>query len=267
MAFHQYLNSTGNYSYNAYFYKDIEFASHFHKNFELIYVISGEVECTVNGKTDILHSHEFALCLSNEIHTYRSLGQSESWVVVFSGDFVHAFDKQTKHKTGTHFKFSCRPEVEHYLKSFLFVDDYSDIYLLKSCLYVVCAEFCRNIELKDASSKSDLLMRTITEYIDNHFQEPITLANLADVSGYDYSYISRCFNKTFNMSFNDYVNIYRIEYALTLLIETDKSITDIAYESGFQSIRNFNHFFKGHVGLTPNKYRTTARTVKVVTFD
>lgn len=255
MLFHQVKNSVGNFSYNAYFYTNIKWDYHFHKNFELIYVISGEVECTINGKTDILHPHEFGMCLSNEIHAYRSLGESKVWVGVFSGDFIHAFDKQTKNKTGEHFKFFCRPEVEQYLKFFLLVKECSDIYLLKSCLYAICAEYCKNIELRDATSKSDLLMQTITEYIKNHFQEHITLSDLAAASGYDYSYISRCFRKIFNMSFNDYVNIYRIEHALALLVETDKTIADIAYESGFQSIRNFNHFFKAHVGITPNKYR------------
>jgi len=255
MLFHQPENSLGNYSYNAYFYKNIDFNYHFHRNLELIYVISGKVECTVNGKTDILHEHEFGLCLSNEIHAYHSLGDSKTWVGVFSGDFVHAFEKQTKNKTGEHFKFQCRPEVENYLRGTLLTEDCPDTYILKSCLYAVCAEYCNHVTLEKLSTKSDVLMQTITDYIANHFQDKLDLGTLAEITGYDYCYISRYFRKIFRMSFTDYLNSYRLEYALVLLTETDKAITDIAYESGFQSIRNFNHVFKESVGMTPAQYR------------
>ncbi|MBQ8804206.1 MAG: helix-turn-helix transcriptional regulator [Tyzzerella sp.] len=255
VLFHQPQNCLSNYSYNVCIYKNIKWNYHFHKNFELIYVISGEVECTINGKTDVLRANEFGLCLSNEIHAYHTLGESKAWVGVFSGDFVHAFEKQTKNKTGEHFKFRCRPEIENYLKTTLLTKECPETYILKSCLYAVCAEYCNNVKLKELSTKSDLLMRTITDYIANNFQNKLDLADLAKISGYDYCYISRYFHKIFHMSFNDYLNSYRLEHALMLLTETDKSVTDIAYESGFQSIRSFNHNFKKMTGKSPTQYR------------
>ena len=57
------------------------------------------------------------------------------------------------------------------------------------------------------------------------------------------------------MSFNDYVNTYRFNTASEMLITTDASITEIAYESGFQSIRSFNNTFKKLSGLSPSEYR------------
>ena len=59
------------------------------------------------------------------------------------------------------------------------------------------------------------------------------------------------------MSFTDLLNSYRLDAALLLLTETDKDITDIALESGFQSVRNFNDYFKLKIGETPSKYRKT----------
>lgn len=255
LLFHQPENSLFNYSYNAHTYHNVRFSYHFHRNFELIYVMSGNVECTINGKTDILCENEFGICLSNEIHAYRSVGESLCWVGVFSGDFVHSFEKMTAGKSGEHFKFQCRPEIIDFFKAMLLTADTPDTLILKSCLYAVCSEYLRQVILKELSAKGDILALTIAEYISTHFQEKLDLSALASVTGYDYCYISRYFQKMFRMSFTDYLNSYRLEHALVLLTETDKAVTEIAYESGFQSIRNFNHVFRNSVGMTPAQYR------------
>ena len=59
------------------------------------------------------------------------------------------------------------------------------------------------------------------------------------------------------MTFNELLNMYRIETAIQLLDESDKKIVDVAYESGFQSVRTFNDCFKKHLGISPSEYRKT----------
>ena len=56
------------------------------------------------------------------------------------------------------------------------------------------------------------------------------------------------------MSFNSYVNIYRLNNAYYLFENTDGSILSAAIDSGFKSVRSFNHNFKKHFGMTPNEY-------------
>lgn len=262
MLFHQPTNSIGNYSYNCYRYQDICWDYHFHRNFELIYIVSGQVRCTINGKTAILDAGDYGLCLSNEIHAYQSVGQSASWVVVFSGDFIHAFEKQIKNKVGSGFRFQCSNKVTEYLKSVLFGPTEPSIYALKSCFYAVCNAYCSAVTLMEQAGKSDLLMRSIVEFIQANYRSPISLTDVADALGYDYYYISKSFHRIFNMSFSDFLNSYRLEAAITLLTETDEKVTDIAFESGFQSIRSFNHFFKSRTGQTPVQYRSQRHMTK-----
>lgn len=57
------------------------------------------------------------------------------------------------------------------------------------------------------------------------------------------------------MSFTNFLNIYRLETAIRLLEETDKKITDIALESGFQSVRSFNNSFNLKFGISPREYK------------
>ena len=68
-VFHQPANSVGNHNYNVFLYDSVDYDLHFHKNYEIIYVVSGNAECSVNGKKKMLSEGEFAFCLSNEIHS------------------------------------------------------------------------------------------------------------------------------------------------------------------------------------------------------
>ena len=258
MLFHQPHNSVGNYSYNAMIYTDVKWDSHFHKNFELIYVLSGKVRCIAGEHHAELAAGDFAMCLSNEVHSLCSIGSSQCWVGVFSGDFVHAFEKQTHGKQGSGLVFRCEKTVEEYLKANLITADTPSVYRLKSCLYAACDEYCKQIALKKCESRNSLLMRSITDYLSENYQNEISLSTMAERLGYNYHYLSKCFHRIFGMSFTRFLNSYRLDAALEMLTETDLSITDIALQSGFQSVRNFNDCFKLSIGTTPTRYRQRA---------
>lgn len=255
MLFHQPQNSVGNYAYNANIFDDVEFLPHFHRNFELIYVISGQVQCTAGEKTALLPAGAFAMILSNEIHSLKSVEESRCWIGVFSGDFVNAFAKKTQGKSGSDFVFLCERSIADFLKIHLLHEQQPPIYLLKACLYAVCNEYERQIHLYTRTDKSGVLMQTIVDYISKNYKNPISLYRMAEDLGYNYHYLSKCFHRIFSMSFTVFLNSYRLEVALALLLETDKDVAEIALESGFQSIRNFNVFFKSYTGTTPIKYR------------
>ena len=57
------------------------------------------------------------------------------------------------------------------------------------------------------------------------------------------------------MNFRKYLNLYRTEQACNLLRTTQKDISDIALDCGFQTLRSFNRAFKAATGLTPTQYR------------
>ena len=99
-------------------------------------------------------------------------------------------------------------------------------------------------------------MRAITDFISVNYRSKITLADVARELGYNYHYLSKCFHQIFNMSFTELLNSYRLDEAAAMLVETDVDITQVALESGFQSIRSFNDFFKTQLGMTPSKYRS-----------
>ena len=257
MLLHQPHNSLTNYNYNAFIYTDKVWDYHFHRNLELIYVIEGAVSCTVNNVDYLLTAHEWGLCLPCDVHRYEPEKNTVYWVLVFSEDYVGFFTKQIHGKTGKGFKFKVSATVEDYIKNRLINTDSYTVFTLKSCLYAVCEEYLKSVELTEKKSNKAEVSTLIADYIQNNHQKKISLADIALKLGYDYNYMSRYFKNTFNMTFTDFVNIYRLETAIKLLEDTKKSIITVALESGFQSVRNFNSFFKANTGKSPSEYRKT----------
>ena len=68
-------------------------------------------------------------------------------------------------------------------------------------------------------------------------------------------YFCRFFKETFGVCFSDYIKFFRIKKAETALIETDKSVLEIAFENGFSSASYFNKVFKELKFCSPTEYR------------
>lgn len=255
MIFHQSFNSQSNYSFNAAMYTDEIWEHHFHKNPELIWVLEGAVACTINDKAKTLDAGEMALCLPYDVHRYEPQADTRYWVLVFSEDHVRFFAKQIADKKAESIGFFPSPTVAEYTVRRLIENKTPSIFTLKSCLYGICEEYLRETVLVNKAYRDTEAFSVITAYINAHHTESITLADVAKEVGYDYNYMSRYFKKRFRMSFSEFVNVYRMETALSLLEDTGKTITDIAFESGFQSVRTFNAFFRRQMGQSPTEYR------------
>ncbi len=94
----------------------------------------------------------------------------------------------------------------------------------------------------------------LLEYLSKNFATA-TLEELAQISAYNASYLSRLFRETFDVSFTDYVNILRVNQAMKLLQETELTAEEVGLEVGFHSRKHFYDMFKRHTGMTPGAFR------------
>lgn len=255
MIFHQPHNSKSSYSYNAFFYTKEIWDFHFHKNLELIYVVKGSVKCLLNNTEYTLTEGDYGLCLPYEVHSYIPQDDTLYWVGVFSEDYVRLFANHIRGKQANGFVFKCPESTNNLLQSTLISENVPSIYVLKGCLYAVCDAFLHEVEFFENQGNKKTNISLIVQYISENHTKNITLKDIAKLLGYDYNYVSRFFHSTFNMSFTNFLNIYRLETAIKLLDETNKKITDIALESGFQSVRSFNNSFRLKFGISPSEYK------------
>ena len=105
-------------------------------------------------------------------------------------------------------------------------------------------------------------IKAAIDYIHENYRKKISLADLSAHTFLSEPYISRIFSKYVRMTFTTYLNRVRLLEA-TALIGSDKSITEIAYASGFPTTTAFINAFKKHHGLTPGKYRLTKDFKKI----
>ena len=77
--------------------------------------------------------------------------------------------------------------------------------------------------------------------------------------GVSTSYLARIFSRRLHMSFNDYINRLRVQAAQDLLRSTDRPVTEVMLEVGFESQSTFNRVFRDIQGITPREYRQQTR--------
>jgi len=95
----------------------------------------------------------------------------------------------------------------------------------------------------------------VTEYIMRNFDKEITLHEVASKANMAVTTFCNFFKCHFRVTFIEYLNTVRIGYACKLLADKDHNIVDIAYESGFKNLANFNRQFKNFKNMTPREYR------------
>lgn len=102
----------------------------------------------------------------------------------------------------------------------------------------------------------DAVVSRITE----HLSQPVSAGDIAAELGMSESRFSRFFRRATGNTFTDFVNRVRINRACQLLMETDKLITHICYEVGFNNVANFNRRFLEIKGMTPSEFRKQAES-------
>jgi AraC-like DNA-binding protein len=112
------------------------------------------------------------------------------------------------------------------------------------------------------STPSDSVSRAC-EIILTNFRESISHTRLAAAAGLSPSAFSRLFKKTTRLNFSQFLNRVRLGHASRLLQETDRGITAIAFESGFENLSNFNRRFRERYGSSPKAYRALVRSNRV----
>jgi AraC-like DNA-binding protein len=102
--------------------------------------------------------------------------------------------------------------------------------------------------------KEQQRLKSVYRYIEDHFAEKIEVEDMARLTHFSKAAFCRYFKKMTLLTFTDFLNQYRVNHAKTLLLQ-DKSITEVCFESGFESLSYFNRVFKSKVGEQPLKFK------------
>lgn len=236
---------------------------HLHEYFELEIVLSGTGEQNLNGSIYPLAPGTIYFITPIDFHAVSPHGQMRILNVAFEESLISP-------ALQTHFLnrredliFSSPEEAESMAmliarleKECTRLDAFAAT-ARKNLLELLMFPIARSIKAEsDLQRPSTQRVQDSMRYLFRHFREDITLAQIAEKSGYTPNYFSHLFHETCGIKFVDFLAQLRLNYARTMLLTTSLSVSQIAQASGFTSSSNFFRAFRKETGLSPLEFRS-----------
>lgn len=260
---------------------------HFHEDMELLLIINGQISLNKDNRIYNLGPGDIALINSHSYHSTNTLGMSDNLILTLQiqTDFIEQYESSIKKMR---FNLdSCPEETTDSIRSFMCrimwekrTKNKGYKTAIVSALFSILTTLLRDVEYDLLSDRFTLSnqeykgihnrLNRIVQHIERNYQDKPTLEEIALQDNISLSYLSRFFKKYMNCGFRDYLNTFRLNKALQLLIETDDSITNIAFDVGFTNLNTLNSLFHKHHGTTPSKWRQIhkqSRTDKTIRQD
>ena len=245
---------------------------HFHSAIELVYLNSGEMETVIDGVSVVVRERELLIVPPYSVHRFSTPIASDNLVLTIPLDYIPSYKKLLAGKIFSKVLLPAGKPTElisHALNilleqpcsgNVLYTSNY-DSYIVRGQIYTVLGILLESIPFLDAASSGDhALVRDILRFLHNNYVDPITLGRIASAFGYSHSSISHIFNAEVGCSIPDYLGSLRARAATIMLISGKASITSIAMEAGFESIRTFYRTFKKCFGMTPSQFLHLSQT-------
>lgn len=233
--------------------ENLNFGNHVHKNFEFIYLYDGEMQIEIANKFFDLRRGEACLIMPNQSHSFTTLRYSKSYLCVFSTSFLPDFYEINKYKKAINPIFKLKDAEKLIVK----LKSKSNNYCLKGLFYQILGDFTNNTDFIENDTKLYNFVDNVLIFIEQNFSKDISLKTIANYLGYDYNYFSTLFNNTFNTTFLELLNQFKIAYAQTLLLNKNLSITSISTMCGYNTLRTFNRNFLKQTSMTPTQFKKT----------
>lgn len=246
--------------------------THFHNEFEIISVKSGELNLLVEGESYILKSGDIAFINPNEYHAVKSAENTVSYTAfVFSKDIITfpahhffqnkftspVFSGQMKLPTlfthqNTLYEKLINPIKK--LRDKHTAQDPDILYLLLEIFTVFINEDAL-IKFRNTTTKIPDYIKICIDYIADNCEKNINLAQLSDIVHLSPNYLCTSFKTATGLSPIEHLQVIRIKKATQLLLQTDFSIEEISLKCGFQNVGYFIKIFKNQNAVTPHAFR------------
>ena len=241
---------------------------HMHSTVQLVIVLDGEFECTIEEKKYIAKENDIFIINPRTYHHFEALNKTSTILSVIIDQ--NEFGLDSLESDNIYFKLNSMEQAHHprydNIKYLIFsivkfntMENINSIYTNRAIAYSLFAQlmndFQVNIEESELKRSNYDTITKITAYINDHFAENLSLSYISEHFNYSIAYLSRLFKKSLDTNFKDYYDNIRINYSLNDLLLTNKSIEEIALNNGFENSRSYLRAFTSIYKTYPSQYR------------
>lgn len=234
--------------------KQYNYPTHMHQFAEIVYMHKGQTCVVVDGRREYLNDGEFALILPFQAHSFSSSSVVKIGMYLFSPHLLADFLNVNDGMAGDRACFAPSVSTLQIHNEKIFTAKDLSLFSVKSFLYSLLSDYLANVNLVKKRSDTGIVPKVIG-FLNEHFEEQISLKDVAVALGYSSNYLSHCLKGVFEMNFCALLASIRVDKARRLLAETDKTSLQISDECGFGSERSFHRHFKAITGRSPGEYR------------
>lgn len=235
------------------------FPEHLHTEVEMVYVFQGEMTMMADGAPRHLSQGDLCICFPGVAHGYLGRRDARALMLIFPPEISPDFpallsnsqprDPVLRKAELPEDVLLCMEQIERES------DEAGDERVLRGYIQVVLSRAMPRLLLKDRDPDMVNVVYEMMKYLSIHCTEPVSLDDLSHALGVSKSYLSHTFSQRIGMNFRTYVNTIRADRACLLLRNSNRTVTDIAYECGFETQRTFNRVFFAQYGMSPTEYR------------
>ncbi|MBB3113903.1 xylan 1,4-beta-xylosidase [Paenibacillus phyllosphaerae] len=248
--------------------------SHWHNSVEIIFVLRGTLEVTVNQTMTALSEGDVLLINSCHVHEVIGLDKNIIATYLIPDAYLKAnlkgveaasfgFDSHSAGKERRPALDRIRQLLAEMVQLKHKKSEYYELDMQARMLQIfsiLLKQFRIPASGEAVSEKYMERMLRIIDYLETHYREPISLQDLADREYLSVPYLSKFFGENFGLNFQSYLTSIRLKNAVESLLRLEEApIADMAMEHGFPNAKSFYAAFKNKYHMTPNDYRKRYR--------
>ena len=254
-------------------YSDVawRYETHEHSAVEVILTLEGQVEMVLNDTYYLVRKGEVLIIPPDTPHSLNMGEGSSRYLYLFEPEAIFdmrdikALAQQFARPFYLHDGSDAHTRIRELLLKVMDAYEKKEIMWNTVCygyflrMYAILGQhYLARLRVRQGEQAHHVDSEVITAamgYINSHYQEDLSLDDVAAFAGFSRYYFSRSFKKQTGYSFKDYLSQKRMQVAMDLLIRTNRPMKDVAIDSGFGSVATFNRVFRESKGCTPTQYR------------
>ena len=229
---------------------------HFHRSFEMLYIIEGEIKAIVGDKSFVAKKDDVVFVQKYYSHSYDVVKNYSKYVLIIPPNIYNDFEDVLSNKTLPAL-LDDKEFNKNILKIIMQLENKFEnktILVKKGYINIIMGELINHYKLENIKRNSNIdLLIGVLDYIDKNYYKEITLEDISNEFGYSKYYFSRLFNQIIKENINEYINMVRIQEVMKRIRNNKENITSTAYECGFSSLATFYRCYKKMYGVSPKQ--------------